>query len=155
MKIKQGSFMNYVVIPVFAVWLFIACRALFVKADKTGKDVAKFWNKSSELKREGIYGEFYRFISRCDRRIPENASVLLVTNDLYYYYYASYYLYPRRVLVNSPEKRVDWFTRDNLALNVNDEFIKANDISYVLRIKNGDYALTEAKTMHGVENGMN
>jgi hypothetical protein len=66
--------------------------------------------------------EDYRFLSRCEKEIPPDAAVLVVSNSLTNVFTLNYYLYPRKVYstadsIKSPYWVVHYFTPKALGLN--------------------------------------
>jgi hypothetical protein len=90
---------------------------------------------SNDQKRERVYGNFYRLMQYCSTRIPENATVFLVINNISDYYYGSYYLYPRRVLIGPPDQPVDGLNLQKISVSLNREFCRKNNISYIINAR--------------------
>lgn len=143
MDIDKRKVIKYFLFAVTAVWFLVACRSLFLEIQLVGRETWLTRGMDNERRREVVYGNFYRFISACNAQIPENANVLLVTDSLFEYYYVSYYLYPRRVLVNSPDKPVDGLNAANISLNPTREFLMDYNIAYIAipRYQGGDFRI--------------
>ncbi|OGS38274.1 MAG: hypothetical protein A2551_02970 [Elusimicrobia bacterium RIFOXYD2_FULL_34_30] len=115
------------------IWFFIAGKGLFAHMKIVKDAVMQTMNLSDEQIRLVIYGKFYEFIQECKKEIPEDATVFLITNNFFDYYYSTYYLYPRRVLINAPDKSVDGLVTKSISLNLDKEFLEKNNISYLIR----------------------
>lgn len=70
------------------------------------RDLPLLWGKSNEERRIDMLGgvldtvEDHGFIARCNREIPPDAEILVVSNSLANVYVLNYYLYPRKTAVD-------------------------------------------------------
>lgn len=146
MNLKNNKLIRRIVFLIFAVWLLSAFWNSFQRIKAVAGNVIQTRGMSDEQKRERIYGSFYQFVSACNRQIPENSTVFLVTNDPFYYYFGSYYLYPRKVLINSPDKAIDGLT-SNPPAKLTKEFFKQYNISYIIvpEYKNGESRIVKVE----------
>lgn len=116
---------------VFITWLIFFCVGLPARIQTIKQELSITKSMDDEQKRTLLYGDFYKFIQSCKAQIPENAVVFLVSDSIFEYYYGSYYLYPRKVLVNEPDKKIDGLS-NNKPVNLTEEFCLKNNISYVI-----------------------
>jgi len=128
--------LRYAASVVFAAWLILSCWNAASKIGVVAKQLSVPRGMDNERAREAVYGGFYKFMEACNSQVPQNSTVFLATNNLGLYYYSSYYLYPRRVLINSPDKFVDGLAK-NAPVELTKEFLKNNDISYILLPEEG------------------
>lgn len=131
-KMKHNKFINLIILSCFVGWFFIACWQLVPHIKLVYEKVVNTYGISSEEIRERLYGDFYKFMQRCRKEIPENSTAFLITNSLFNYYYATYYLYPRRILMNSQDEPVYGFRTKNITVNLSSEFLEKNNISYII-----------------------
>ena len=92
---------------------------------------------TDEEKREMIEGEFYEFIMRCRRLIPEDAHVLLLDNIKHKHGVTSYYLYPRKLYFNP--------SNDTTIEGVNPDWISANNITWYINYDPINFDLSRAE----------
>ena len=92
---------------------------------------------TDEEKREMIEGEFYEFIMRCRRLIPEDAHVLLLDNMKHKHGVTSYYLYPRKLYFNP--------SNDTTIEGVNPDWISANNITWYINYDPINFDLSRAE----------
>ena len=92
---------------------------------------------TDEEKREMIEGEFYEFIMRCRRLIPEDAHVLLLDNIKHKHGVTSYYLYPRKLYFNP--------SNDTTIEGVNPDWISANNITWYINYAPINFDLSRAE----------
>lgn len=70
------------------------------------RDLPLLWGKSNEERRIDMLGgvldsvEDHGFIAECEREIPADAEVLIVSNSMANVYMLNYYLYPRKTAVD-------------------------------------------------------
>jgi len=125
------NFSGYLAAFLFAVWLAGACWNTATRTAAAAKGLHRTWGMDSNAKRRLLSGNVTDFVEQCRREIPPHSTVFVVTDRLGLYYQLSYYLYPRKVLMNAADRRVDRFA-DNRPATLTPEFIKANNISYIL-----------------------
>jgi hypothetical protein len=125
------TFSTYVLAALFAAWLIGACWNTATRIAATAKGLNRTWGMDRDAKRRLLSGHLADFAERCRREIPQNSTVFVVSDALESYYQLSYYLYPRKVLRNAADRRVDRFA-DNTQAALTPEFLKSNNISYVL-----------------------
>lgn len=82
------------------------CNPLIAEIRTLLKDLPLLWGMSNEQRRTVMLGgvldsvEDHGFIAECEREIPADAEVLIVSNSMANVYMLNYYLYPRKTAVD-------------------------------------------------------
>jgi hypothetical protein len=143
-KIKE------VLIQSCLVVFFLTALITMVRAAKHDYDTfQKFTGLNDEQKRELLIGDFYGFIRACSRTIPEEANILLLTDDggsdgLY----LSYHLYPRKLFFDGfdPIRKTptgidqldkDWLNRKKIEWIIY-RFTREVNYSKIVQIDDGE-----------------
>ncbi len=83
----------------------VVCNPLIAEIRTLLKDLPLLWGKNNEQRRTVMLGgvldsvEDHGFIAECEREIPADAEVLIVSTSMANVYMLNYYLYPRRTAV--------------------------------------------------------
>lgn len=101
---------------------------LFAEVRTAVQDFRLLWGKNSDERRAVMWGglldsvEDHEFIAGCNREIPSDADVLIVTNSMANVYILNYHLFPRKT--STGEENLDgeywtvhYFTPKALELN--------------------------------------
>lgn len=107
-----------------------------------------FAGLSDDQKRELLIGDFYGFIRACSQTIPEEANILLLTDDAASEgLYLSYHLYPRKLFFDSfnPIRQIppdmdqldaDWLNRKKIEWIIF-RFAQESNQNKIVKIEDG------------------
>ena len=110
------------------VHFLAVCIPLFAEVRTAVQDFPLVWGKTSDERRVVMFGglldsvEDHEFIASCNRQVPSDADVLIVTNSMANVYILNYHLFPRKT--STDEDNLDgeywtihYFTPKALELN--------------------------------------
>ncbi len=88
---------NRIIISSFIIFF---CSAFYFIVSEIKHDCIlyrNFYRASDDEKRESLIDNLYEFIEKCKKNIPENAAVLVLTDNPGESLLLSYHLYPRKL----------------------------------------------------------
>ena len=104
---KKNKLTKHFIIILIIGWFGISWAGLIYQLVQTQKLTSQLIGFSDDEKREALFGKFYQFLEFCRERTPADAKIFLTNPTQFYYFFSSYYLYPRRVLVASPDQVIN------------------------------------------------
>lgn len=127
------------------IWLLFFIGGMSEKTKTSFNNISQTLKNSDNRNLELLYGEFYHQIEACNNQLPIDSTVFMLTDNLFYYYYGAYYLYPRRLLIGSPDKNVDGLT-PFAAIYPEHGFIKGYNVYTILQAtQDGSFSIVRTK----------
>ncbi|MCL5017111.1 MAG: hypothetical protein M1155_00385 [Patescibacteria group bacterium] len=139
MKKTRDIILKYFFIVCFSGWLLITCQNMIFEIKRVGKEVQRYWGLSEDEKREKMYPNFYKFVKYCKQKVPEDSTIFVKSTEGYlgfHYYYFSYHLYPRRILINSPDQQIGiYYWLNKIKFIPTAKWLKSNNVSYIIKFE--------------------
>jgi len=141
---RKNKLTKYFIIILIVSWFGIGWHGL----GKEWKNFAGLYNrlkglsdnqKRAQLLKSYRLGETYQLFKLLAEKSPESATIFISQPNEFLYFFGSYYLYPRRVLVASPEKIINGPELRKIYFSPSREWLKRNKIDYIItydRVKN-------------------
>lgn len=129
-KLQNWKITQYICIALLFIWFGFAWYELVHQLVQSQTLTTRLKGFSDEEKREAMFGKFYQFLESCRSKIPLTSKIFLTNPIQFYYFFSSYYLYPRKILIASPDQIINGPEIEKIRTQPTREWLLRNGIEY-------------------------